>query len=286
MPERANSPSVLIATLGSEPQVVTLTLDLLLGQDEGLQQVVAVHTAASQEPASTALRVLLQEWTTYPAYASLAFQRVEIVSDEGPVADVDSEAGAGATFRALYHAVRDAKRQGNRAHLSIAGGRKTMSVYGMVVAQLLFDEDDCLWHLVSSAPLLAERRLHPRPGDELRLVPVPVLRWSETPPMLTDLARHDDPFEAVQRQRELHSRTTSRRRATFVEQVLTPAEREAVACLVREGLTDRQIAAQLCKSERTIAHQLASAYDKAREYFGLDEVGRHRLIVLLGDYFR
>ena len=104
-----------------------------------------------------------------------------------------------------------------------------MSVYGMVVAQLLFDDDDCLWHLVSSGPLLAERRLHSRPADDVRLVPIPVLRWSETPPILTDLARSDDPFEAVQRQQELHSRAASRHRATFVERVLTPAEGEAVA---------------------------------------------------------
>lgn len=279
-------PAVLIATLGSAPQVVTLALDLLLAQDHELRQLVVVHTAAGCEPVTTALHMLSQEWATYAPYGILGFARVEIVSPAGPVADVDTEAGAEAAFRAIYGAVVAAKRQGFRIHLSIAGGRKTMAVYGMAVAQLLFDEGDRLWHLFSNEALQGEQRLHARPDDAARLVPVPILRWSETSPMLTELAQSDDPFEAVRRQRELQARSRHQRVSAFVEQVLTPAEREAVVCLVREGLRDRDIAERLCKSERTVAHQLSAAYDKARTYFGVEDAGRHTLIALLGDYLR
>ena len=41
------------------------------------------------------------------------------------------------------------KRAGHLVYLSIASGRKPMTVYGMVAAQLLFDEDDRVWHLLS-----------------------------------------------------------------------------------------------------------------------------------------
>jgi len=286
MTDQDEPSSILIATLGSEPQVVTLTLDLLLARDRTLGGVVVVHTAATQELISAALRALAQEWGIHPAYAALSFQRAEIVNDGGPVADIDTEAGAAATFRTLYGAMVQAKRQNRRVHLSISGGRKTMSVYGMAVAQLLFDRRDCLWHLLSAGALLTERRLHAGPGDDVRLVPVPVLRWSAFSPALPDIIRQDDPFEALRRQEEIQEQAGRHRQAFFVEQVLSAAERQAVALLVREGWSDAQIGAHLCKSERTIAHQLSAAYDKARDYFGVEQMGRHRLVALLSEYHR
>ena len=286
MPNRKTTSAAFIATLGSEPQVVTLALDLLLERDPALSEVAIVHTAQSTEPTATALRVLRDEWQRHSTYARLGYREVAIATDIGPVVDVDTAGGAGAAFRTLYRTVANAKRGGTRVHLSIAGGRKTMSVYGMAVAQLLFDDEDCLWHLISTGSLLTERRLHPRPEDEVHLVPIPVLLWNDTSPILTDLALRDDPFEAVKRQRELRAQSALRRQAVFSEHILSEAERDTVACLVRDGLKDRDIAARLCKSERTVAHQLSAAYDKARAYFGLEDVGRQTLIVLLGDYFK
>lgn len=286
MTDHAPTSAVLIATLGSEPQVVTLTLDLLLARDHALAEVVVVHTAATHEPIAAALRALAQEWGLYPAYASLSFRRIEIVADGQPVADVDTEAGAAAAFRALYGAVVQSKRQGYRVHLSISGGRKTMSAYGMAVAQLLFERGDCLWHLLSAGALLNERRLHAGPADDVRLTPIPVLRWSAFSPTLPEVLQEDDPFEALRRQEEIQARTGRRQQAVFVEQVLTAAERQAVERVVREGWSNEQIAAHLHKSERTIAHQLSAAYGKASEYFGLEQVGRHTLIALLGEYYR
>jgi len=286
MSDQAVAPSVLIATLGSEPQVVTLTLDLLLARDAALCEVVVVHTAAAQEPIAAALRTLAQEWGVHAAYARLGFRRVEICAEGGPVADVDTESGAAATFRALYGAVVQAKRQNRRVHLSISGGRKTMSVYGMAVAQLLFDREDCLWHLLSAGALLNERRLHAGPADDVRLVPIPVLRWSALSPALPEVLEQDDPFQALRRQEQIQAQTSRRQLVIFVEQELTAAERQVVECVVREGWSNTQVAAHLHKSERTIAHQLSAVYDKAREYFGLNEVGRHRLAALLSDYYR
>ena len=42
--------AVFIATLGAEPQVVTLTLDTLLERTIPITQVVVAHTDASREP--------------------------------------------------------------------------------------------------------------------------------------------------------------------------------------------------------------------------------------------
>lgn len=48
-----------------------------------------------------------------------------------------------------------------------------MAVYGMVAAQLLFDEDDHVWHLLTEGWLSGgERAMHIRPDDKVSLVPV------------------------------------------------------------------------------------------------------------------
>lgn len=83
----------------------------------------------------------------------------------------------------------------NLIHLCIAGGRKPMAVYGMVTAQLLFDEDDRLWHLLSEGWRPgSERVMHLSPGDRTWLVPVPVLYWSAVSPALTELALRENPL--------------------------------------------------------------------------------------------
>jgi len=43
-------------------------------------------------------------------------------------------------MRTVYRVVLAEKRVGRIVRLSIAGGRKTMAAYGMIVAQLLFDD--------------------------------------------------------------------------------------------------------------------------------------------------
>jgi len=49
------SEAVLIATLGTEPQVVTLALDALLSQGVDIARVVVVHTCADDDPMRSSL---------------------------------------------------------------------------------------------------------------------------------------------------------------------------------------------------------------------------------------
>jgi len=138
------TPQVLIATLGSEPQVVTLVLDLLRAKGYSIAEVLIVHTAG--RAVQPALKRLADEFAASGACPS---RLIPVENDNWPIADVLTEADTAAVLRTLYRTVLAQKRAGNVVHLSIAGGRKPMAVYGMVVAQLLFDEDDRVWHLLS-----------------------------------------------------------------------------------------------------------------------------------------
>lgn len=275
--------AVLITPLGAQPQLVTLPLDLLLERGEKVREVVVLHTSLERQATRAAVAVLGSEFAKL--YSNVRLRLICLCDERGaPLRDVDSESAAREAFRVLYREVKAAKQREWRVHFSIAGGRKTFAVYGMVVAQLLFDPDDRVWHIFSAPELIESRALHAQAG-EATLVRVPVLRWSEISPVLTDLALSDDPFEAMQRREEMRRADAFRLAREFVAQELSPAEREVVQLVAREGLTDGEIAERTCRSVRTVGHHLSAAYQKARSFFGLSHADRHTLTALLATYY-
>lgn len=282
MQRRHNS---LIATLGTKPQVVTTAADLLLAEGHTLSEVVVLHTGSDAEPMASALARLRAEFAAYPAYRSLSLSLQPVPHLDKPIPDIQSPAEAEAAFRAIYRAVLSAKRAERTVHLSIVGGRKVFAVYGMAAAQLLFDDDDCLWYVLAGGKFLAEERLHPEPGDEAKLVRVPVLRWGTISPILTDLSRLDDPFEAAERQRELQLRRQLEDARAFVLGAMTGGERRVVELLVQEGLGNAQIAENLTLSPRTVERHLGEAYRKAAAHWELPAVSRTQLVALLHLYY-
>lgn len=278
-PKQRQNLATLVATLGSEPQVITLALDCLRARGHDIGEVVVVHTAPTQDPIRISFARLKAELPHYKsAMPPVTFRFVPIERDDGVCPDdVATERDAGAVFRTLYRAVLHAKRGGRRVHLSVAGGRKVMSVYGMAVAQLLFDEGDCLWHVLSEGKLLAEKRMHPAADDDIVLIPVPVLCWSSISPALT-LSKTDDPMQAFQVQQAWRDAEETQRKREFLERVLTAAERELLTLLAREGLTNQQLACRLHRSPKTVAHQLTNIYAKFTDHFPVTRADRAVLI--------
>lgn len=128
--------------------------------------------------------------------------------------------------------------------------------------------------------------MHLPPGQPAHLVPVPVLRWTDSQVMLAALAELDDPGEALRRYEEIVRSERMRRRREFVERWLTPAERDVVA-LACQGLSNGAIARRLGRSYRTVANQLTAAYQKLQEWSGFASpaVSRAVLVAELSPYF-
>jgi len=274
----------VVATLGAEPQVVTLTLDQLLRRGRRIGEVRVVHTCG---PTVLEGLDLLRREFQGDSYPGITLRAVPCEGEGGPVEDFRTSEDVGALLRVLYREVRELRRMGFLVHLSISGGRKVMAVAGMVVAQLLFGPDDRVWHLLTEtwAPG-AQRQMHLPSEEPVWLVEVPVLRWTDSPAMLSAIAELGDPMEAIRRYEELMKSDRMRRRREFVERWLTPAEREVVR-LACEGLDNLRIARRLGKSERTVAHQLTAVYGKLTEWLGYppEEPRRNVLIAELSPYF-
>lgn len=279
--------AVLVATLGSEPQVVTTTLDLLQERGERIHKICVVHTWAEGTTIKSAVE-MLKAALEQPPYSEqdLNVEFLPVTNEDGTIfSDINTTCAAQAFFRLLYQRVWQIKHSGQRVHLSIAGGRKTMAVFGMATAQLLFDENDQLWHLFSTGDFLNSKRLHPGPQDQVHLVPIPVILWGQASPVFANLSRIEDPYVAVELTRKLQLREKIDSARAFVLGSLTPAERRVVEALVEQGLSDRDIAEQLYLSPRTVEQHLRSAYAKASDHWELDGVTRTQLVALLQIYF-
>jgi CRISPR-associated Csx14 family protein len=282
-PQTPPTQSVFIATLGSEPQVVTAALDLLRRRRVDITRVIVLHTLSEDPRLSGALERLREALPGAPDL-DVIFHPIQD-QDGVPLEDVTSREGAEAAFRTMYRVVHDQKRRGGQIHLSIAGGRKTMAVFGMVTAQLLFDDRDCLWHLYSGGEFLARKGLHPTVQDEVHLIPIPLIQWSDVAPILMDLKDTADPFLALERQRELQLAEKLEKARIFIRGILSPAEERVVQTLVLSGNTDQEIAEELFLSPRTVEQHLRSAYAKAQDHWEITAVNRSVLITLLNLYY-
>ncbi len=275
--------AVLIATLGTEPQVLTLCLQELLAWGERIVEAVGVHSRGKDPAIEAAVERLRREWHSLPFG-----EEVELRLAEVPVADFDSERSLMLLYRCLKDIVSAYRSRGHRVHLNLSGGRKPMGICALLVAQLLFSPEDRLWYLISS-PELVESRALTAERREYRLVEIPVPLWTEAEVFLDVLSRYDDPWAAVELQRRMKHREEVERWRHFLAHVLTPAERAVVEELVLRGGTNKEIARRLRKSPRTVEHQLESAFRKLREFLDWPQdlaVNRTTLALLLAPFIR
>jgi CRISPR-associated Csx14 family protein len=274
--------SVLIATLGTEVQVVTSVFNLLTKLGEVISRIEVIHTTSPNPLINSAIDILETEFNVTDYHGKTSLALIPMKTSEGyPVEDATTPEETQAVFRCLYNTVKENKKSGYKIHLSIAGGRKTMAVFGMLAAQLLFEDDDSLWHLYSGGEFLSSKRLYPEPGDDVHLIPIPVVQWSNVAPILLDFSEIDDPLEALILQEDLRIKERLEDMRSFVLGALSPAEERVVGLLVKSGLSDNELAEALSLSPRTVEQHLRSAYRKASDHWSLPDVGRSQLISLL-----
>jgi len=274
---------VLMATLGSKAQLITLTLDCLYQQGIWPEEVVVFHTWRERPETFAAIERLLAEFAQTPSAPPCRF--IELRNDKGALRDVTQPDEVESAFRQMYAEVRAAKLRGQHVHLLISGGRRTLTVFGMAVAQMLFDDEDRLWHLASHPDLEASGALHAGPGEWVRLIPIPVIPWGRLSPVFDALREVTDPFEASRRLAELRLREQWDAARIFLLTKVSAAEREVLDLLGRDGLSQAEIAGRLSLSPRTVESHLRSAYRKAAEHWQVEDVNQAQLVRLLAPFY-
>jgi CRISPR-associated Csx14 family protein len=291
---------VLVATLGTRPQVITLALDLLAeDKDVYVGEVYVIHTSGDR-----VLQALKQLEGEFPGgrYRGESYRdrrgdcELELVPiltpKRAPVYDIRSREDADSTFRTIYGTIRQQKDAGRTVHFSVAGGRNSMVAYGAAVAQKLFDAKDRLWHIISTRTFEESGAMHrdeSGPGQAF-LAPIPVQSWNEFLRYAIDMwVGAEDPSSAFDVERLLIQRQSDSECEAFLER-LSGKERELVADFVMHGGTSREIAARLGKSPRTVDTQFSDIYDKLSEFIyetseEIVSVGRETVMKQFAGFF-
>ncbi len=253
--------AALIATLGTEPQVIFLAYQLLLQREKAIPRVLVFHTRSPQPEIRSAVRAVREVWEAFAPGSTL-----ELIAL--PLDDLDSEDALRRAYRALREGIFRLKADGFVLHLCVSGGRKPLALAAFLTAQFLFGPEDKLWYLYSPPDVEALGMAFSTPDPRVKLIELPVPVWTELPLFLTAIGQYRDPWTAAEVQRALIRRAERRRWEEFFHQRLTPAERSVVQALVLHGGSNVELAQKLGKSPRTVGHQLASIYRKLRSELG------------------
>jgi len=279
-----NNPSVMLGTLGVEPQVITLALDCLLQQNINISEVTVIYT--DNTFVKKAWENIKKEFST-GIYSKIALRSVLIQDLYGPLQDFYSEEDLKSLLKAIFKEMRWNRENGKPTHLCISGGRKVMSVFAVVAAQLLFGPADRAWYLMTEGWYPGgERKMHADGADSVRLIRVPVLGWKESKNIVHTVAEMEDPLEVVKWHEESLQEIQLKRKEEFLNHWLTNAEREIVS-LVCQGIDNAAIAKRLNKQEQTVANQMRGVYEKLREWMDYppQNVDRSSLIAQFAPYY-
>ncbi len=285
----------LVATLGLAPQIITRALDEMLkpNVEPGLGPVYIIHTSAFRKhdhwPSFAHFTVYLEQ-----TYSRLSFHLVPIKDENGrTVYDVETPETAELAFKTVFNIVKQLKREGRRLHGLIAGGRKSMIVYTMISAQLLFDEDDQLWHLYSSQDSW-EPHESLKSGNDLteskdrsHLVEIPILHLAGLMPMVRELILNsDDPTQAIRLYRKHETVEQIVRLQRFYLEECDEIDRK-ILLLAAKGWGNRKIGDAVGLTETPVTNRITKM---ARKFYRskyttrrLHPWPRHVKIVLLRD---
>lgn len=182
-------PSVCIASLGGQPQVVTLALDALIERGERVGELIVIHLSERNERYRAALAALAREFAGDRYHGQpCRYRPLAITLGGALIEDLNSEPAAGAALNTFIQLIQRLKRQERAIHLCVSGGRRLLGMLAMCAIQIHGDHTDQVWHLYSTdairARTAAGAELHLPASEEVRLVRVPVVPFGQHMPWL------------------------------------------------------------------------------------------------------
>lgn len=250
--------SVCLATLGSQPQVVTLALDRLLAQGANIVEVIVVHLSLQNQRYRTALECLTREFAG-ECYAGRRchYRPFPIQIGSQAIDDLDNDMATDAVLNDFHRLIQMLKRQELLIHLCPTGGRRLLGMLALAAALLHFDQHDRIWHLYSSDAVRRQTDrgalLHLPDTPEVQLLRVPVPPWGHLFPAL-----RTGPDQSAGAVLELQTRAldaSERVRCQRVVDRISPRQRDVLAAFAA-GCTPQEVAERLSITLATVnAHK-------------------------------
>lgn len=264
MPEYQHT---LIASVGGQPQVVSLTLDLLLRQAFPINEVIVLHPAPTDPRVQHTLHCLRAEFArqryTCDGRTIDCHLRLHALShDDEPLPDVTDTRGAHATRETIHRLMGQLKQQQRHIHLSASGGRRVISLMAISAALLRFDSFDHIWHIYTPPEIRAQvnegAKMHVPPEAGVRLIEVPFVPWGEYFPHLSQMTGS---AQATQHAQTALLDSQDRAKCAEVFQTATKAQQNVLRQF-SAGLTPPKVAERLGISTRTV-------YSHTKDLLGL-----------------
>ena len=278
---------ICVATLGGQPQVVTLALDALLARGTPIREVIVVHLS-DQNPRYRAARACVAREFAGERYVGreLRYRPLAVRLGGTLVDDLHDDQFADAALETFQRLFQRLKGQDAVIHLCPSGGRRLLGMLALSAAQIWLDQSDRVWHLYSSDGLRERTRdgalMHLGPHPDLRLVRVPLQPLGSLVPGL----RLGQIGAVAQFERALDAE--QRARCEQVWRALTERQRAVLRALV-EGLSPQAVAERLHISVTTVDAHKTPIFQECRNAWALppdQQLTYHWLRDTFRDYLR
>jgi len=281
--------SVMVATLGGQPQLVTFALDSLLARGEAVREVIVLYLSAEGSRVNRALDKLSAEFVddhyTYWDHPC-RLRPIPIQDGSSRLPDIRSDTDAIDAWQTLRDLMLTLKDERYHLHICVSGGRRIMALLITSLALLHFTHRDKLWHVY--APDDFQRRadegriMHPQPEEGVTLLQVPLVPLGTQFPILRELT-----MPLSQSSRRLLRQVSEHRRVRCQEVVdqLTRRELETLRGFVA-GLTPQEVADEMVITLNTVNTYRKKIFELCRIAWPDQRITRyHHLRDLFGSYF-
>ena len=272
---KATQQTTLIATLGGQPQVVTLALDALLSRGVPINKVIVLHFASNSPRIQQSINKLAAEFkqNQYGDHA-IELRLHPLSSKNHSLPDIHDEADANEVWEIINRLIIHFKEQHRTLHVCISGGRRILGLMTMSAAMLHFGHQDVLWHMYTPDEWLPKTKdgglMHLPTDSGFALIQVPMMPWGSYFPALRMLTmptvRDSDVLAAP---RKLLDYGEQVKRKVVIDQ-LTPRQKEVLHAF-GEGLDPKQVADKLFITVKTVDSHKTIILAECRNAWNLPE---------------
>lgn len=264
---------VLVSGLGGQPQAVTFVLDELLRRGIAVSRVVVIHPHPEQQAADRVHSSLVRlEGEFGPGKTYSACELVAREVSDGGNGVIEGELGTHfpQVQRMIHRLLQELKQEGWHVHLAMSAGRRVFAIASLLIAPLLFDEEDHIYHLFTPQEIRVAadggRIMHVPPEAGVRLDTYGFIPWSMFFPGLTRTLLS---AEEMQRAIIEHMRGVEGAKCRQVIGHLTPRQRSILRAYA-SGMIPEEIEQQFGIANATLRSHTQHILAECRVAWGRD----------------